>query len=240
MSDPLLTALAYAAGAAAASALGALPFLRKRVLPPSWLGWASALAAGLMLGLAYTILVALPPNRAPALAGGAALGVLLVAAVARLSAAPSAPAEADAPAMGRLLLSGAVHAAHEGVAIGVATAVDLRFGAFMAIAIAVHNVPEAAVLVAGLRQRGVRLGEAAGLAVTANASQVALAAATLALTVPAPGLTPWMAGLAVGALIHLVMTELLPDSYHHAGRTSIALVAVAAMGAVVLARGGLP
>jgi zinc transporter ZupT len=77
------------------------------------------------------------------------------------------------------------------------------------------------------------VASAAGLAVATNLSQVLLAIATFAIVGAAPATLPWAAGFAVGALIQLVMAELLPESYHQAGHRSIALVAVLAMGMVV-------
>ena len=52
-----------------------------------------------------------------------------------------------------------------------------------------------------------------------------------------PVVLPWALGFAVGALTYLVLVELLPESYRQAGHTSIALVALVAMGIVVLLRG---
>ena len=63
--------------------------------------------------------------------------------------------------------------------------------------------------------------------------------ATFVLVGAVPSLMPWAIGFAVGALIYLVLVELLPESYRQAGHTSIALVTLVAMGMVV-ALGGTP
>jgi zinc transporter ZupT len=123
------------------------------------------------------------------------------------------------------------------VAIGVAMAIDLRFGIFLALAIAVHNVPESTALCSVLTARRVRLGVAAGLAVAADLGQVLLAVATFAIVEAVPSVLPWALGFATGALVNLVLMELLPESYREAGHTSIALVASLAMGIVVLLQG---
>ncbi len=107
----------------------------------------------------------------------------------------------------------------------------------MALSMAVHNIPEATVLSAILASRGVRLRSAAGLAVVTNVSQVLLAIVTFAIASAAPAVLPWALGFAVGALVYLVMAELLPQCYRQAGHTSIALVTAVAMGIVVLAGG---
>lgn len=213
----------------------------RRPLPTAWIGWANALAAGMMFGAAYSLAeagLAGPPLPA---AIGAAVGATFISWIhgAVGTAAPSlARAQRDDPTHGyRVVLIHTLHSACEGVAIGVAMVVDLRFGIFLALAIAVHNIPEATVLCAALTGRGVRLAEAGGLAVAADLSQVLLAVAAFAVVSAAPAALPWVLGFAVGALVDLVLVELLPESYHEAGQTSIALVASVAMGIVVLLEG---
>jgi len=59
---------------------------------------------------------------------------------------------------------------------------------------------------------------------------------TFVVATQLPVVLPWALGFAVGALTYLVLVELLPESYRQAGHTSIALVALVAMGIVVLLR----
>ena len=137
-----------------------------------------------------------------------------------------------------MLLVNALHAGYEGVAIGAAMLVSLPFGVSLAVALALHNIPEAMVLTAILRSRDLRLDHAAALAIGVNLNQVLLAVGTYAVVAALPALLPWVVGFSVGALVYLVLAELLPESYHQAGPTSIALVTVAAMGIVVALVGG--
>jgi zinc transporter ZupT len=142
------------------------------------------------------------------------------------------------PAYGyQVVLVNALHATQEGVAIGAAMLVSLHFGISMALALAVHNIPEAMVLTSILAERGVRARHAAALAVAVNANQVLVAVVTFVVVGALPFLFPWAVGVAVGALIYLVLAELLPESYRQAGHTSIALVTLVAMG-IVVALGG--
>jgi zinc transporter ZupT len=110
----------------------------------------------------------------------------------------------------------------------------------MAVALAIHNIPEGMVLAEILPGRGVRTVHAAALAVAANINQVLVAVVTFAVVTAAPAAQPWALGIAVGALLQLVLDELLPESYHQAGHTSIALVALLAMGMVVGLAGVAP
>jgi len=236
--DPTLAVLIYASLAAAAAGLGALPLLVKRPLPVVWIGWANALAAGMMLGAAYALMIG-GMARLPAVAAlGAAVGIAFVSwthAVSGTGDLPLNRLHETSPEYGyRLLLVNTLHSAAEGVAIGSAMIVSLPFGVFMALAIAAHNIPEGTVLSAILTTRGVKLVDASGLAVATKVSQVLMAIVSFALIGAAPGLLPWALGFAVGSLVCLVLVDLLPECYQQAGSTSIALVTIVAMGILVL------
>ena len=207
------------------AALGALPLQSSRAVPVRTIGWATALAAGLMLGVAYALMtVAL--GRGAAQAGFGALAGIAAVTAARARIAP-----------GNAFQLGSVHAIPEGVAIGAAMAVSLPFGLMMAATLAVHNIPEGTATIASLRPaRG--LGVSTLLAVAANVNQIVFAIAAFAAVQWAPALLPWLLGLAVGALLHLVFAELLPASYKEAGRTSIALVTIVAVAIMVLLHNG--
>jgi zinc transporter ZupT len=242
MATPL-TVLLYASIAA----LSAIPGGLVRWSPDSgrerWIGWAHALAAGGMLGAAF-VLTTVPDALPVAAALGGVLGVAFIAVTHAMTGLDtldlSRPRLEDPTAAPRLVALHALHACTEGVAIGVAMAVDLSLGVFMALAIAVHNVPEAALLSGATLRQGA--GGAAGvrLVVLSNAGQPALAVASWFVVATVPASLPWVLGFAVGALLTLVMTELLPASYREAGSTSIALVASVALGLVVLLGGILP
>ncbi len=241
--NPTLTVLLYSGLAAATAPLGVLPLLSGRRPPMRVMGWANALASGLMLGVAYALMVS-GLDTAPLHGGvGALLGIAFVYATHAATGTQDLDLnrlDDPRPEYGyQVLLLNMLHAAHEGIAIGVAMAVSLPFGILMALALAVHNIPEATILSAVLVQRGVRLSSAALLAAVTNLFQVVLAVTIFAIIMAAPGVLPWALGFAVGALIYLVMVELLPESYREAGHTSIALVTIVAMGIVVLLRGQL-
>jgi len=236
--EPTLTVLVYASLAAAAAVIGVVPVWALKRLPPVWMGWSSALAAGLMLGAAYALL----DTGIRGLSGGAAIGAVAGIVFVHWTHVLLGTADLDLnrledsdPVYGyQVLLVNALHSAAEGIAIGAAMVVSLRFGAFVALAIAVHNIPEATVLVAVLSSRGVRLGQAAGIAAVANVGQILLAVVVYAVVTAAPPVLPWALGFAVGALFHLVMLELLPESYRVSGAKGIAVVTLVAMGIVVV------
>jgi len=241
--NPTLTVLFYSASAAAAAALGAIPFARRDRIPTAWIGWANAVAAGLMLGTAYGIAEAALAGTVLAGATGAFLGIGFIYwthLIAHTEDLDLNRLERTSPEYGyQVVLVQFLHSASEGVAIGVAMSLNIGLGVFTAVAFAVHNIPEGAVLCAVLRARGIRLKDAAGLAIVTKTSQILLSLVTFALIAAMPSLLPWALGFAVGALVYLVMMEPLPESYRQAGHTSIALVTSVAMGIVVLLNGFL-
>ena len=238
---PLLQVFAYALGAAATAALGVLPQAVTGRLSVRLLGWSNALAAGLMLGVAYALMDrgladSVLPGAVAALAG---------MIVAGLSHHLTGTEDLDLnrlddlqPAYGyQVVLVNFVHSAFEGIAIGAAMLVSFGFGASMTAVLAVHNVPEAMVLIAVLRSRGVGAAHATALAVVARSGQVLLAVSVFALASASATTAPWLIGFAVGGLLQLLLEELLPESYRQAGPTSIALVTLVAMGMVVALEG---
>lgn len=238
---PVLTVLGYATIAAGFASFGVIPLVGRQQASSILLGLANSLAAGLMLGAAYALMVIDPDGLAPATALAALLGIAYV----MLTHWAIGSAELDLnrldeddPTYGyKVLLVNTLHGAAEGVAIGVAMVVNIPFGTFVALSIGVHNIPEGTVLSAILASRGARIRDAAALAIAANIGQVLLAVATFAVVSAAPLVLPWAAGFAIGSLIYLVLAELLPEGYREVGHTSVALVAIVAMGMVVVLTG---
>ncbi len=238
-----LTVLLYASVAALASVPGGLVRWSADIRRNRWIGWAHALAAGGMLGAAFVLTVV--PGVAPlAAAAGGVLGVAFIVLTHSFTGMEtldlSRPDRADPTAAARLVVTHALHASTEGVAIGVAMAVDLSLGVFMALAIAVHNIPEAALLGGATRREGEGGARPMGLALLSNLGQPVFAVAVWILISVAPEFLPWALGFAVGALLNLVMTELLPAAYREVGSTSIGVVASVALALIVLLGNVLP
>ncbi len=238
MVDPVLIVLFYGALAAAASALGALPFARGDGPRPWVVGAAYALASGFMLGAGYLLMSeGLSAEAIVAVLGGG-LGVVYTwwtqkyPGTDRLETDPDQEIGRDAGY--KTMLQSTLHAAAEGLAIGVAMVVDLSFGIFMALALAVHNVGEAMALTAILRQRGMTVGESAGLCVVTNVTQPLFAIVAFALSPALGHFLPAALGFAAGSLVFLVLTELAPASYERASRTLVATLMSIAAAAVVL------
>jgi zinc transporter, ZIP family len=236
--DPVLTVLLYGALAAAAAALGALPFAFGGGPRPWVVGAAYALASGFMLGAGYLLMTEGLKTRTLLSVLGAGLGVVYTWWTQRypgtdeLDVAPDS--EIDRDDGYKTILQSTLHSASEGVAIGVAMVVGLRLGIFMALALAVHNVGEGMGLTAILRRRGMSVAESAGLCVVTNVTQPLFAIVAFALAPALGGSLPAVLGFAAGSLVFLVLTELAPASYERASRTLVATLMSIAAAAVVL------
>lgn len=239
--EAVLTVLIYSSLAAALSALGVAPFSRREPVPLQWIGWAYALASGLMLGAGYILMTEGLARATLPVMLGAGLGVgytYWAQAYSGTKELETRPGSDPGPDRGiQFILQSAMHSASEGIAIGVAMAVNLRLGVFVALALAVHNIAEAMVLTDVLRRRKMPLGDAAGMCIITNVPQVLLAIAAFAVAPAIPGFLPWALGFAAGALVYLVMTELLPASYERGRSTGIAFLVSFSTGGVVLLKG---
>lgn len=235
MPSSLLTLVWWSSLAALAAALGPLLAGRPRWLPVAPLGWASALAAGMMLGVAYPLMVEGVEEAAMIAAIGAVVGIAVpylahVAIGVGSDLGPGTPGGETAAA--------AVHGAPEGVAMGAAMTLGAPLGLFLVTTMAIHNVWESAVLADRLHAWGRPRSRAALLGVVSNLPQAIMAVASHALLLAWPALMPALLGVAFGALVYLCFAELLPDSYRRSGRTSIALVVSVAAGVVAMLAGG--
>lgn len=235
--DPVLVVLACSTGAALLAAAGILPLIGRDTVPRTWLGWSNASAAGVMLGAAYVLAVRGMTGNPLTLGGGALLGIGFVWWTHEVSGTSDLELNVQGPPSAEsygsdVLLVGAMHSAAEGLVIGAAMAVDLVLGVWMALTIALHNVPEATLLAAVLRSHGRSNARVLLLTLVGAGSMVPMAVSTFAVLEAAPALVPFALGFGSGTLIYLVTVDLLPESYRQAGATSIALVALLAMGVV--------
>lgn len=238
---PVFDVLLYSSLAALAAAVGVVPRALGFRPGPTVYGWSNAVAAGLMFGVAYVLMTVGLQAGFAAGGVGAVLGVVVVRATHAVTGSGELdlmnPSEAPAALGRRAVVSDLLHGAHEGLAIGVAMTLSLPLGIAVAGALAVHNVPEAMILTRVLSAQSMSRGRAALLAVASNAAQPLLAVTGFLALREVPAAVPAVTGFAVATLLYLVLEELLPESYHQAGHTSIAVVTALAMGVVVLLAG---
>jgi zinc transporter, ZIP family len=225
ITEVFLVALATAV----ATGLGVVPFVGVDSRSTRWPGIATAVASGMMLSASVFALAdkALRRGDAISVVVGMLTGALFCAWSGRLIATRhwhlSGLNETTSRQPIVVIATMFAHSIPEGVAIGVGYATgEMRFGLLLAIAIAVHNIPEGTAVALPLRANGASIAACAAYAVLTSLPQPVVAVpAYLLISVAQPLLAPSL-GFAGGAMIFLVVSELLPESLARCSRTEAA------------------
>jgi zinc transporter, ZIP family len=234
-----VTALAVtlaALGTALATGLGALPFLFFRRPDRRWLGLANALASGFMIGASVGLALEGAHYGTERMVLGAAAGAAFMLATGRFLGRGRdrelhLGALRGADALRALLIVGVmtVHSFSEGVGVGVAFGAGEALGVFISIAIAVHNIPEGLAISLVLVPRGVSVWRAAGWSVFSSLPQPLMALPAFLFVETFEPFLPVGLGFAAGAMLWLVLAELLPEALGEArAATVVATVALSA------------
>jgi zinc transporter ZupT len=120
-----------------------------------------------------------------------------------------------------------LHSLPEGIAIGVAygeaaATGSTALGLSVALALAVHNIPEGVAITVALRGRGISTWKCMGWAVISSVPQPIFAPVSAGAVWLFAPLLPVGLGFAAGAMMYLVVAELLPEAYPQAGREGTA------------------
>ncbi len=227
----LLTALA--------TGLGALPFLFGKHPERGWLGLANALAAGFMIGasagLAYEGAAVGGAGRTALGALAGAVSIALVSHLLGRDGELHLGALEGADALRALLIVGVmtVHSFTEGVGVGVAFGGGEALGVAIAIAIAVHNIPEGLAISLVLVPRGASVKSAAGWSIFSSLPQPLMAVPAYLLVETFEPFLPLGLGFAAGAMVWLVMRELLPEAFREASPSTVVPALVASAAAMI-------
>jgi ZIP family zinc transporter len=234
------TVLVAALVTALATGLGAAPFIVARSASRRWLGIGRALAGGVMLGASVGLLREGVAYGAWRTAAGAIAGLVFIVAVRRALAhrdelTVGALRGADALKAFVIVAVMTAHSFTEGVGIGVSYGGGEALGAFITAAMAVHNIPEGLAISLVLVPRGVRVHAAAGWAVFSSLPQPLMAVPAFVFVETFEPILPAGLGFAAGAMIWMVVAELVPEARLNAPGKTIwpaALVAAAAMAVI--------
>lgn len=211
--------------------VGALPFLFVRRVGPKSLGASNAAACGLMLAASHGLIVE-----------GTSIGVTLtvVGLVAGLAAILVAKAALDragdvevadltgAGATKALLILGVMtaHSFAEGIGVGVAFAGREGLGAYVTAAIALHNVPEGLAIALVLVPQGMPVWKVGLWAIFTSLPQPIMALPAYVFVESFGPFLPVGLGLAAGAMIWMVFSELFPDALEGIDKGPAAAVVV--------------
>jgi ZIP family zinc transporter len=106
-----------------------------------------------------------------------------------------------------------IHSFPEGIAIGVAYGSgEAGLGLVMALAILIHNIPEGTAVAMPLRAEGVSGWKCVGWAIFSGIPQLIAAAPAYLAVVAFRQILPFAFGFAAGAMIFLVLMEMIPTS----------------------------
>ena len=223
---------------AAATGLGALPFLFIRRVSPRNLALANALASGLMLGASSGLLLEGAQYGLRQTVVGGGLGVAFILAGERLLAGRDVEfGELSGAGARQVLLHVAVmtlHSFSEGVAVGVAFGGGAKLAALITIAIAVHNVPEGLAISAVMRPQGSSIAACAGWSIFSSLPQPLMAVPAFLFVETFQPVLPYGLGFAAGAMVFMVFFELLPEAYENASATTVGLWVSGSLGAMIL------
>ena len=234
MSAVLVAALA-GLGFAAASLLG----LAGREMGDQGRAYATAVAAGIVLALAFGDLF----PEALELAGKAAVAgfvggfalLFLVESLTRAHTHHSPEEDVGKHALGPFVLGLGVHNFAEGEAVGVTAKASTVAAGIVGLGVLVHQVPVgvslAAVFAAARTDRGRVLRAAAGLGLVIPLA----AASTAALPVPGDVFLGVLTGIAGGVLAYVGASHLLPEAQAERPSRAVGVVFVAALTATTVA-----
>ena len=217
--------------ASVACGLGALPLLIRRFDPKIYQGLGYGMAGGLMFAASVYNLIAPglkmkvgdpDPVSLVKVVCGIVLGAVFLSMTDRWLAARPFSRKALDGWGGRagilIFVAMTVHSIPEGVAVGVGyVSGELehsQFGSRIALAIAIHNIPEGLAVAIPLRSLGMGMSKCFLAAFLTSLPQpIAAVPAVFASWVFQP-LMPVLMGFAAGAMIFLILMELIPDALH--------------------------
>ncbi len=239
--SPAALVFLYALATALATGLGALPFLFVGALSERAVAYANAVAAGLMLGASFGLVSEGTLYGREATLGGALLGVAFILVTQRFLEGKSEEDLLLAPGSGaggrRMLLMMVVMTVHsfsEGVAVGVSFGGGVTLATLITVAIAVHNIPEGVAITAVMRPQGVSVLRCAGWSVFSSLPQPLMAVPAFLFVEAFRPALPWGLGFAAGAMVLMVLVELLPQAFMQGRRPAVATVTALALVAMVL------
>lgn len=231
----------YALATALATGLGAIPFAIVGTVSERFQAYAGAAAAGLMLGASFGLVAeGTGYGRGETLVGALA-GVAFILVTQRLMGDREGHDVVFEAAQGegarRMLLMVVVMTVHsfaEGVAVGVSFGGGLALATVITVAIALHNVPEGVAITAVLRPQGVPVWRCAGWSVFSSLPQPLMAVPAFLFVETFRTALPYGLGFAAGAMVFMVLVELLPEAYKQGDRAQVATIATLSTVAMVL------
>jgi ZIP family zinc transporter len=226
--SPVLIVFLAALATALATGLGALPFAFISNISGNSIAVANAIAAGLMLGASFGLVGEGANYNGWATFIGANLGVLFILIAQKIMGDHEidfvGATGVSAKRMLLIVVVMTVHSFAEGVAVGVSFGGGESLATAITIAIAVHNIPEGLAISAVMRPRGASLLACIGWSIFSSLPQPITAVPSFIFVDRFATVLPYGLGFAAGAMVFMVLVELLPEAYEQAMGRSVGLI----------------
>ena len=242
----LLTVFIAAMLTALATGLGALPFaIIPNKINKLWLGYANAMAAGLMLAASFALVIEGYNFGSLKTLLGMLIGVIFVVLGEKLLQGEETPDFNDIKKLGArqgflIIAIMTIHSAAEGIGLGVAFGGGQDLGWFATIAIGIHNIPEGLAIALVCIPKGMRVRTAVLWSIFSSLPQPLLAVPSFMFVQVLQPLLPIGLGVAAGAMFWMVFAEILPESNENAPAkeggviVTVSIIIMLAMQALIL------
>lgn len=229
MDTSLWFIIAAAMLTAVMTGVGALPFLFVKSLGARTMGWSNAAAAGLMLAASHSLIAEGVALDITLTFAGVLLGLGAIVVSDKLLSNKGEVEIAElsgANATKALMILGIMtaHSFAEGVGVGVSFAGSDGLGAFITTAIAFHNVPEGLAIALIMVPRGTPAWKAGLWAIFTSLPQPLMAPPAFLFVETFRPLLPVGLGVAAGAMVWMVFSELFPEALKRVSHSSAATV----------------
>ncbi len=211
------------------TAVGALPVLFTTTIQPRWQGVLLGFGGGIMLAATAFSLI-LPGLESAAAQGAsdlAAAGLMVVSILLgggliwllhntfpheHFHLGPEGPPREQVARVWLFVMAIALHNFPEGLAVGVGFGTgNLAQGLPLALGIGLQNMPEGLVVALSLRELNYSRASALGLSVlTGGVEPLGGLLGVVAVSLAQP-LLPWGLGLAAGAMLFVIVDEIIPE-----------------------------
>jgi zinc transporter ZupT len=223
---------------ALANGLGALPFFFVRQFSRTWIGIFNAAAAGMMLGASIGLINEGILANLGLLIVGTIAGLLIILSLSRNLKHNHDHSENSIRVAGGLrgfliVSVMTIHSFAEGIGIGVAYGGDATLGAFIAAAIAIHNIPEGLAIALVLVPRGTSAWQATLWSIFSALPQPLMAVPAFLFVLSFRPFLPFGLGLAAGAMLWMVFSELIPDALEETNHNTVGIVVTLALAAMM-------
>lgn len=221
-------------GTALATGLGAVPFLFAWGRTRSWLGLGDALAAGMMTAASAALVYEGGRKDVVLTMAGAGVGAAFMLGTRgilsrRRNLTLASLRGRDAVQAVAIVGAMTVHSFTEGAGVGVSFGGGQTLGLLIALAIAIHNIPEGLAVGLVLVPRGTSVARAAVWSVVTSLPQPLVAVPAFLFVEQFRSLLPLGLGFAGGAMVWIVATQLLPDALRQSSPRAVGLAAGAAL-----------